>query len=282
MYRVFQALDELNAMIEDARSLPMTANCVVPRHESLLLLDDIRDSFPGELDDAQDVLDQRDRVLSEAEATARTTVSEADAEADRTLREAREDADSMLADAKSRADRMVAEATAHADEILGDARAEADELLDRARRDAESTSTRARSEAERLVDQANITYDRTITEARQEQQRMLAESEVVRIASQEADRVRDAAHAESERRREECDSYIDEKMAQFEEFLSSTVRTVVRGREELHASGVHQGYRGDHRAAHGRGDDAERYSDRYPEDRHDGLYRDAYGDLPRG
>ena len=56
MYRVFQALDELNAMIEDARSLPMTANCVVPRHESLLLLDDIRDSFPGELDDAQDVL----------------------------------------------------------------------------------------------------------------------------------------------------------------------------------------------------------------------------------
>ena len=57
MYRVFQALDELNAMIEDARSLPMTANCVVPRHESLLLLDDIRDSFPGELDDAQDVLE---------------------------------------------------------------------------------------------------------------------------------------------------------------------------------------------------------------------------------
>ena len=26
---------------------------------------------------------------------------------------------------------------------------------------------------------------------------------------------------------------------------------------------------------------AERYADRYPEDRHDGLYRDAYGDLPR-
>ena len=60
----------MNAMIEDARSLPMTANCVVPRHESLLLLDDIRDSFPGELDDAQDVLDQRDRVLADADASA--------------------------------------------------------------------------------------------------------------------------------------------------------------------------------------------------------------------
>lgn len=235
MYRVFQALDELNAMIEDARSLPMTANCVVPRHESLLLLDDIRDSFPGELDDAQDVLDQRDRVLADADATARDTVGRADAEAERTLREAREDADAMLADAKSRADRMVAEATGHADGIVGDARAEAAELLDRARREAESTTTRARAEAERLVEQANLTYDNTITEARQEQQRMLAESEVVRIADEEATRVRDAAHAESERRREECDAYIDDKMGRFEEFLGSTIRTVARGRDELHA-----------------------------------------------
>ena len=53
MYRVFQALDELNAMIEDARSLPMTANCVVPRHESLLLLDDILDSLVTEFDEEE-------------------------------------------------------------------------------------------------------------------------------------------------------------------------------------------------------------------------------------
>ena len=237
MYRVFQALDELNAMIEDARSLPMTANCVVPRHESLLLLDDIRDSFPGELDDAQDVLDQRDRVLAEADAAARDTVAAADAEAERTLREAREDADAMLADAKARADRMVSEATTHADELVAEARADASEMLERSRRDAESTTVRARAEAERLTEQANILYDRTITEARQEQQRMLSESEVVRIADEEAARVRDAAHAESDRRREECDAYIDDKMAHFEEFLGSTIRTVVRGREELHGVG---------------------------------------------
>lgn len=260
MYRVFQALDELNAMIEDARSLPMTANCVVPRHESLLLLDDIRDSFPGELDDAQDVLDQRDRVLAEADATARETVTAADAEADRTLREAREDADAMLADAKARADRMVAEATTHADGLVGDARAEASELLERSRRDAESTTARARAEAERLTEQANILYDRTITEARQEQQRMLSESEVVRIADEEAARVRDAAHAESDRRREECDAYIDEKMARFEEFLGSTIRTVSRGREELH--GVSPSGRRD-TAGRRAGRDGDLYDDGY-------------------
>ncbi|NLD86588.1 MAG: DivIVA domain-containing protein [Actinomycetales bacterium] len=260
MYRVFQALDELNAMIEDARSLPMTANCVVPRHESLLLLDDIRDSFPGELDDAQDVLDQRDRVLADADAAARDTLSSADAEAERTLREAREDADAMLADAKARADRMVAEATTHADGVVADARAEASDLLERSRRDAESTTARARAEADRLTEQANIIYDRTITEARQEQQRMLSESEVVRIADEEAARVRDAAHSESDRRREECDAYIDEKMAHFEEFLSATIRTVTRGREELHGVGP-----GGRREASGRrlGHDEDSYSDGY-------------------
>ncbi|HMT50162.1 MAG TPA: DivIVA domain-containing protein, partial [Dietzia sp.] len=57
---------------------------------------------------------------------------------------------------------------------------------------------------------------------------------VVRIADEEAGRVRDAAHAESDRRREECDAYIDDKMARFEEFLGATMRTVARGREELH------------------------------------------------
>src|SRR5699024_12722191 len=102
-----------------------------------------------------------------------------------------------------------------------------------------STTPRARSEAERLVEQANVIYDRTITEARQEQQRMLSESEVVRIADEEAARVRDAAHAESDRRREECDAYVDEKMGRVEEFLGSTLRPVARGREELPGAGAH-------------------------------------------
>jgi len=130
---------------------------------------------------------------------------------------------------------LLAQARLEADALLAQARAEGAELLEGARREAESTTTRARAEAERLVEQANLTYDNTITEARQEQQRMLAESEVIRIADEEATRVRDAAHAESERRREECDAYIDDKMGRFEEFLGSTIRTVARGRDELHA-----------------------------------------------
>ena len=37
MYRVFEALDELSAIVEEARGVPMTAGCVVPRGDVLEL-----------------------------------------------------------------------------------------------------------------------------------------------------------------------------------------------------------------------------------------------------
>ena len=66
MFHVFEALDELVAMIEEARGLPMSSQCMVPRSDALLLLDEIRDALPGELDDAQDVLDKRDTLVNDA------------------------------------------------------------------------------------------------------------------------------------------------------------------------------------------------------------------------
>ena len=48
MFHVFEALDELVAMIEEARGLPMSAQCMVPRSDALLLLDEIREA--AELD----------------------------------------------------------------------------------------------------------------------------------------------------------------------------------------------------------------------------------------
>ena len=82
MYRVFEALDELSAIVEEARGVPMTAGCVVPRGDVLELIDDIKDAIPGELDDAQDVLDARDEMLREAKEHSESMVSSAKAEAE--------------------------------------------------------------------------------------------------------------------------------------------------------------------------------------------------------
>jgi hypothetical protein len=43
----------------------------------------------------------------------------------------------------------------------------------------------------------------------------------------------DAAHAESDRLRSDCDLYVDAKLADFEDLLATTIRTVGRGRQQL-------------------------------------------------
>ena len=86
MYRVFESLDALVTIVEEARGVPMTANCVVPRGDVLELLDDVREALPGEVDDAQDVLDRRDEIVAEAEQEAEHTRSSAHADAEQLRR----------------------------------------------------------------------------------------------------------------------------------------------------------------------------------------------------
>src|ERR1700754_3848638 len=111
VYRVFESLDALVTLVEEARGVPMTSNCVVPRGDVLELLDDVRESLPGELDDAQDVLDRRDEIVAEAEQ-----------EAEHTRTTANTDADQLVAEAGAEAQRLVAEARAEAQETVAQAR----------------------------------------------------------------------------------------------------------------------------------------------------------------
>lgn len=55
----------------------------------------------------------------------------------------------------------------------------------------------------------------------------------MRRADEEAHRLVEQAHSESSRLRAECDSYVDSKLADFEESLSSVLRTVSSDRSAL-------------------------------------------------
>ncbi|GAB2669975.1 DivIVA domain-containing protein [Gordonia jinhuaensis] len=240
MYRVFEALDELGAIVEEARGVPMTAGCVVPRGDVLELLDEIKDSIPGELDDAQDVLDHREELLTEARDIHESAVGKATAEADALMLQARSDADRILSDAKAQADRMVGEARAHADEVLTSARSESERMATAAQREFDSVTGRARNEAHRVIEAGNASYEKSVADGIAEQQRLVSQTEVVAAAKSEADRIVDAAHAESDRQRGECDVYVDSKLAEFEDILTTTMRSVNRGRQQLRTgAGVH-------------------------------------------
>lgn len=232
MYKTFQGIDDLQQMVEQAYGVPMTSNCMVPRREVQDILDEIRNAIPIEMDDAQDVLDHRDTVIADAQDRADQLVADAEAERDSILEEARARAESMVRDAEERANTTVARAEDEADRLVADARHEYDE-----------TTARAAAEADRLVAAGNDSYQRAVDEGRAEQERLVSQSEVVRSADAEARRIVESAHADSDRLRKECDVYVDSTLAQFEDSLTATLRTVGRDRAALRKGAGASGYR---------------------------------------
>jgi cell division septum initiation protein DivIVA len=228
VYRVFEALDELVTICEEARGLPMTTSCVVPRGDVLELLDDVREAIPGELDDAQDVLDHRDKIVGDATVEAETARTDAHTEVERLLTEAREQAQQMIAEAEHEAERTVT----------------------RGRREYTELVERSEAEAERLAEAGRQNYERATAEGRAEQARLVEEHEVTRVARAEAERLVDAATDEADRRRAECDHYVDGTLADFSETLESVLDTVGRHRHQLRlgapaAAGLSRGERGE-------------------------------------
>ena len=240
VYRVFEALDELVAIVEEARAVPMTAGCMVPRGDVLDLLDDIKGAIPTELDDAQDVLDQRDAVVGHARENADATIAAAKADADAMVAAARAEADRLVGEARAAADRMVDDASSHSRVLISDATEEAHRLTTGAAREHEAVTGRARAEAARIVENANAHYERSVADGIAEQQRLVAQDEVVVAAKSEAGRIVDAAHAEADRLRGDCDIYVDQKLADFEQILTGTIRSGGRGRQQLRTgAGMH-------------------------------------------
>ncbi len=222
MYKVFEAIDELVTILEEARGVPMTSGCVVPRGDVLELLDEVRDALPAEIDDAQDVLDRKGEIIGAAEHQAEAAVSRANLEAE-----------TAVAEARAEAERLVAEAAAHADRLVAEARAEADRAVAAGHAEYESLVGRSQSEADRMIQAGRESYERSVEEGRFEQGRLVSQTEVVRAAHAESARVLDATADEAARQRAECDAYVDGKLAEFEDMLTHTLRTVAKGRTHL-------------------------------------------------
>jgi cell division septum initiation protein DivIVA len=77
---VVSKLDELAGLVENARSMPMSASCVVNRAEVLALVDEVRNLLPEELEHAAMVLRSRAELAEEGREEAQRLVAEGYAE----------------------------------------------------------------------------------------------------------------------------------------------------------------------------------------------------------
>jgi F0F1-type ATP synthase membrane subunit b/b' len=80
-----EALDALEQIVIEARGVPLSASAVIPREDVLNLIRQIRESFPQEHQQAKEIVDERERVLTEAHEKAAFIVEQAREERSRLL-----------------------------------------------------------------------------------------------------------------------------------------------------------------------------------------------------
>jgi regulator of protease activity HflC (stomatin/prohibitin superfamily) len=72
-----EKLANLRELILNARSMPMSASCVVNRGEVLAAIDDVIENLPDEIAEAQHVLDRSEAKIAEGEAEAGRILADA-------------------------------------------------------------------------------------------------------------------------------------------------------------------------------------------------------------
>ncbi len=74
---VQDTLDRIQALVESARSMPMSASCVVNRADLLELVEQLRSELPEAFSTAQDILGDKDAVVQEGREQAARIIAEA-------------------------------------------------------------------------------------------------------------------------------------------------------------------------------------------------------------
>lgn len=93
-------------LVEEARSVPLSASCVIHRGEMLELLDEARAALPKDFESAQRVISMRDAIIEEGRLSAEAMISMAREDVARMVEQtsivqnARDEARKILDDAR--------------------------------------------------------------------------------------------------------------------------------------------------------------------------------------
>ncbi|MFF9911412.1 ATP synthase F0 subunit B [Streptomyces sp. NPDC013457] len=203
---VQKKLDEIVSAVANARSMPMSASCVVNRAELLAMLEEVREALPGSLAQAQELLGGREQMVEHARQ-----------EAERIIEAAHAERGSLISDTQ-----VARQSQDEADRILSEARREAEEI---------------RAEADDYVDSklANfeVVLNKTIGSVDRGREKLLGRGPGLDEQGY-ADEDAPEYSADPQTLIHRADEYVDAKLGAFEAVLSKTLEAVGRGRQKLH------------------------------------------------
>ena len=121
------SVEKLNSaitMVEEARSVPLSASCVIHRTELLDILDEARSALPVDFAAAQHLLATRDGIMEEGRASAEQLIAMAREEVGRMVEQtsivqaARDEAQRILDEGRTTAEKERAEVESYIDSRL--------------------------------------------------------------------------------------------------------------------------------------------------------------------
>ncbi len=203
---VQKKIDEIVQAVGSARSMPMSASCVVNRADLLSMLEEVRQALPGSLAQAQELIGGREQLVEQARQ-----------EAERIIESAHAERGSLISDtevarrSQGEADRILAEARQAAEEV----RAEADDYVD---------SKLANFE---------VVLTKTLGSVGRGREKLLGTGPGLDENGYDDEDAPERSH-DPETLRRDADAYVDAKLAAFEAVLAKTLEAVGRGRQTLH------------------------------------------------
>ncbi|MFG2789391.1 cell division initiation protein [Streptomyces sp. NPDC048419] len=203
---VQKKLDEIVTAVSSARSMPMSASCVVNRAELLALLEEVRAALPGSLAQAQELIGDREQMVEQARQ-----------EAERIIQTAHAERGSLISDTE-----VARRSQNEAERILGEARQEAEEI---------------RAEADDYVDSKLANFEvvltKTLGSVGRGREKLLGTGPGLDEQGYEDEDAPERSH-DPETLRKDADAYVDVKLGAFEAVLAKTLEAVGRGRQKLH------------------------------------------------
>ncbi|SOD83174.1 cell division initiation protein [Streptomyces sp. Ag109_G2-15] len=203
---VQKKLDEIVSTVSGARSMPMSASCVINRAELLAMLEEVRQALPGSLAQAQELIGDREQMVEQARQEAERIIGNAHAERG-----------SLISDTE-----IARRSQAEADRILAEARAEAEEV---------------RAEADDYVDSKLANFEvvltKTLGSVGRGREKLLGTGPGLDENGYEDEDAPERSQ-DPETLRHNADAYVDTKLGAFEAVLAKTLEAVGRGRQKLH------------------------------------------------
>ncbi|MDQ0598646.1 vacuolar-type H+-ATPase subunit H [Streptomyces canus] len=203
---VQKKLDEIVAAVSGARSMPMSASCVVNRAELLAMLEEVRAALPDSLAQAQELIGGREQMVEQARQEAERIISTAHAERG-----------SLISDT----------------EVARRSQTEADRILAEARREAEDVRAEADDYVDSKLANFEVVLTKTIGSVGRGREKLLGTGPGLDEQGYEDEDAPERSH-DPETLRRDADTYVDTKLGAFEAVLTKTLEAVGKGRQKLH------------------------------------------------